>query len=101
MFVFLDSELWSVKWAARNVCAVYGEGAIAEGTAKGWLSRSNEKHFDLSDVSDTGRSPNLYEDHFNAIIHDDPCQTTRELVNELQTFNHRSTSEIRGQRFKN
>ena len=34
---------------ARNICAVYGDKAIGESTARKWFSRFNEDRFDISD----------------------------------------------------
>ena len=33
--------------AARNICAVYGDNAIAESTARKWFSRLKEDTFDI------------------------------------------------------
>ena len=69
--------------ATRNICAVYGENVIGESTARKWLCRFKEGHFDLSDSPRSGRPSGLDEDRLNALIHDDSHQSTRELANVM------------------
>ena len=40
--------------AARNICAVYGDNAIGESTARKWFSRVKEGRFDISDTPRSG-----------------------------------------------
>ncbi|XP_021571064.1 uncharacterized protein LOC110596169 isoform X2 [Carlito syrichta] len=69
--------------AARNICAVYGENAIGESTARKWFCRFKEGHFDLSDSPRSGRPSGFDEDRLNAVLREDPCQSTRELANVM------------------
>ena len=41
--------------AARNICAVYGNNAIGESTARKWFSRFKDDRFDVSDTPRSGR----------------------------------------------
>ena len=69
--------------AARNICAVYGENAIGESTARKWFSRFKENRFNISDTPRSGRSSGFDEDRLNILIHNDPRQCTRELANVM------------------
>ena len=69
--------------AARNICAVYGENAIGESTARKWFSRFKEDRFDISDTPRSERLSGFYEDCLNILIHNDPRQCTRELANVM------------------
>ena len=69
--------------AARNICAVYGDNAIGESTARKWFSRFKEDRFDNSNIPCSGRPSGFDEDHLNTIIHHDPNQCTHELPNVM------------------
>ena len=58
--------------AARNICAVYGDNAIAESTARKWLSRFKEDRFEISDTSSSGRTLGFDEDRLNTLIQNNP-----------------------------
>ena len=45
--------------AARNICAVYGDNAIGEITARKLTSRFKEDRFDISDTPRSGRPRDL------------------------------------------
>ena len=65
--------------AARNICAVYGDNDIGESTVRKWFSHFKQDRFDISDTPHSGRSSGFEEDCLNTLIHNDPCQCTREL----------------------
>lgn len=67
--------------ATRNICAVYGDNAIGESTARKWFSRFKEGHFDTSDTPRSGRPSGFDEARLNRLIHNSPRQSTRELAN--------------------
>ena len=69
--------------AARSICAVYGDNAIGENTERKWFSRFKEDRFDISDTLRSGRPSRFDEDRLNTLIHNDPRQCTRELVNVM------------------
>ena len=45
----------------KNICAVYGDNAIGESTARKWFSRFKEDHFDISGTRRSGRPPGFDE----------------------------------------
>ena len=69
--------------AAREICAVYGEGAIAERTARYWFAKFKSGNFDLKDASCSGRPSEFDEERLNQLLHEDARQTTRELAERM------------------
>ncbi|XP_065665663.1 histone-lysine N-methyltransferase SETMAR-like [Hydra vulgaris] len=69
--------------ATRENCAVYGEGAMPESTARRWFSRFKNGNFDLKDGSHTGRPIEFDEERLNQLLHENPRQTTRELAEQM------------------
>ena len=69
--------------AGRNICAVYGDNAIGESTARKWLSCFKDGRFDISDSSRSGRTSGFDEDGLNSLIHDYPRHCTRELADVM------------------
>ena len=69
--------------AARNICAVYGDNAIGESTARKWFYLFKKYRFDISDSQRSGRLSGFDEDRLNTLIHNDPRQCTRELANVM------------------
>ena len=67
--------------AARNICAVYGDDAIGESTARKWFSRFKEDRFDIRHTPHSRRLLEFDEDRLNTLIHYDPRQCTQELAN--------------------
>lgn len=59
------------------IFTVYGENVIEESTARNRISGFKEVHFDINDSS---RSDHLT---VNALNHDDPYQSARELANVI------------------
>ena len=68
---------------ARNICAMYGNNAIGENTARKWFSRFKEDNFYISDTPRSGRPSECDEDRLNTLIHKDPHQCARELENMM------------------
>ena len=69
--------------AARDICAVYGEDAIAERTAWDWLSRFKHNNFDLNDVPRSRRPVEMDEDQLKDLLKEDGRQTCRELAEKI------------------
>ena len=67
----------------RNICAVYGDNAIVENTARKWFYRFKEDNFDISVTSRSGRASGFDEDRLNILVHNNPCHCTRELANVM------------------
>ena len=69
--------------AARNICAVYGDNAVGESTARKWFSRFKEDRFDISDTPRSARPSGFDEDCVNTLIHNGRRQWSRELANVM------------------
>ena len=69
--------------AARDICAVYGEGAIAERTARDWYANFKNGNFDLKDAPRSGRPVEFDEERLNQLLHKDSRQMTMELEETL------------------
>ena len=63
--------------AAREICAVYGKGAIAERTAQYWFAKFKRGNFDLKDASHSGRPSEFDEERLNQLLHEDARQNQR------------------------
>ncbi|KOC64196.1 Histone-lysine N-methyltransferase SETMAR [Habropoda laboriosa] len=70
--------------AARDICAVYGEGAIAERTARDWYAKFKNGNFDLKDAPRSGRPVEFDEERLNQLLHVNSRQTTRELAEKME-----------------
>ena len=99
----MNAKKWSAKWRNWNISDIffslssiegreqrrqpetfapmYGDNAIGESSARKCFSHFKDDHFDISDTPHSGRSLGFDEDHLNTLIHNDPRQCTRELVN--------------------
>ena len=71
--------------AAREICAVYGEDAIAERTARDWFAKFKNGNFDLEDTPRTGRPTEFDEDHLKTLVKEDGRQTCRELAEKMNS----------------
>ncbi|CAI9734608.1 Hypothetical predicted protein [Octopus vulgaris] len=70
--------------AAGDICAVYGEGAIAERTARDWYAKFKNGNFDLKDAPRSGRPVEFNEKQLNQLLHENSHQTTRELAEKME-----------------
>ena len=61
--------------AAGDICAVYGEGAIAERTARDWYAKFKNGNFDLKDAPRSGRPVEFDEERLNQLLHENSRQT--------------------------
>ena len=70
--------------AARNICVMYGDNSLGDSTPRKWFSRFKEDRFDISDTQRSGRLSEFDENRLNTLIHNNPRQCTRELVNVMK-----------------
>uniref|UniRef100_A0A1I7X1C4 HTH_48 domain-containing protein n=1 Tax=Heterorhabditis bacteriophora TaxID=37862 RepID=A0A1I7X1C4_HETBA len=73
--------------AACDICAVYGEGAIAERTARDWYAKFKNGNFDLKDACCSGRSVEFDGEQLNQLSHENSRQTTMELAEKMGCSN--------------
>ena len=100
----VDTRKWTAKWRNCNISdiffsfrsiderkqrrqpetfAPYGDNATGESTERKSVSRFKEDRFNISDTPRSGKPSGFDEDRLNALIHNDPCQCTRELANVM------------------
>ena len=69
--------------ATRDICMVYGEGAIGESTARKWFAKFKNGNFDIDDTPRSGRPSEFDEDHLKALLKEESLQTSRELAKKM------------------
>ncbi|KFD67946.1 hypothetical protein M514_19823 [Trichuris suis] len=83
VLLFLYHGGLSAVAAAEKIQAVYGEEAISDRAARKWFSRFREGNFDLSDSARSERPSDFDEEKLNALVHENPRQSTRELAEKI------------------
>ena len=83
LLLFAFNRGFTVAKAAREICVVYGENAMAERTARYWFAKFKEENFDLKDAPRSGRPTELDEGQLNQVLHEDSRQTARELAERM------------------
>uniref|UniRef100_A0A914HSH7 Mos1 transposase HTH domain-containing protein n=1 Tax=Globodera rostochiensis TaxID=31243 RepID=A0A914HSH7_GLORO len=73
--------------AAQNICAVYGEDAIAERTARKWFVRFREGVFDLKNTPHTGRRSAFDEERLKSVWWDMEGVVHYEMLGRNETVN--------------
>ena len=69
----------NARTAARNICAVLGEGTIADRTCHHGFKRFQEDNISLEEYPRSGRSLECEVERLQALIEDNPRLTTHEL----------------------
>jgi len=69
--------------AANKICAVYGEGAIAEKTVRKWFAKFKANDFNFDDQERPGKSSTIDEDQIKTLIENNPRYMTRKLAEIL------------------
>ena len=62
---------------------VYGEGVIDESMAKKWFAKFQNVNFDIDDMPRSGKSSEFDKDHLKALLKEENCQTSLELVKKM------------------
>ncbi|KFD70118.1 hypothetical protein M514_17720 [Trichuris suis] len=84
VLLFLSNGGLSALAAAGKIQAVFEEEAISDRVvARKWFSRFREGNFDLSDSVRSGRPSDFDEEKLNALVHENPRQSTRELAQKI------------------
>ena len=83
LLLFAFNRGFTAAKAAREICVVYGENAMAERTARYWFAKFKEENFDLKDAPRSGRPTELDEGQLNQLLHEDLRQTTRKLAERI------------------
>lgn len=67
----------------RVICAIEGEHVVSETTCREWFRRFKTGDFDLNDKPRSGRPLETDEEELQALLHENPAQSTRELAAQL------------------
>ncbi|XP_036357692.1 uncharacterized protein LOC115210875 isoform X1 [Octopus sinensis] len=70
--------------AAHDICAVYGEDAIAERIARDWYAEFKNGNFDLKDTPRSGCPVEVDEERLNQLLHKNSHQTTWEPAEKME-----------------
>ena len=65
-----------VAIAARDICAVHGDGAMVERTARDWYAMLDKNYFDFKDAPCSGRPVEFDEERSNQRLHQNSRPTT-------------------------
>ena len=68
----------------KNICAVYGEGAVTDRTCQKWFARFRAGDFSLDDAPQSGRPVEVDGDQIETLIENNQCYTTREIADILR-----------------
>jgi len=74
----------------NKICAVYGEGAVAERTMRKWFARSKGDFNE--DQERPGRSSITDEDQIKTLIENNPRYTTYKLAEMLNMLKYPSST---------
>lgn len=82
LFFYRKSK--SATQVTKKICAVYGEGAIAEWTVQKWFAKLKVGDFNLHDQERPFRSSTIDEDQVKSLTENNPRYTIRELAEMLK-----------------
>ncbi|XP_011859834.1 PREDICTED: histone-lysine N-methyltransferase SETMAR-like isoform X2 [Vollenhovia emeryi] len=86
LMLFLYWKGRNATQAANKICAVYGEGAVAERTVRKWFARFKAGDFNLKDQERPGRPSTTDEDQIETLIENNPRYTTCRLAEMLRMY---------------
>ena len=69
----------------QKICAVYGEGAVTDGTCQKWLGKFHAGDFSLDDAPGSGRPVEVDSDQIKTLIENNEHYTTWEIADILKT----------------
>ena len=68
----------------KKICAVYGEGAVTDGTCQKWSVKFRAGNFSLDNAPRSGRSVEVDSDRIETFIENNQCYTTQEIADILK-----------------
>ena len=69
----------------KEICAVYGEGAVTDATCQKWFAKFYAGDFSLDHAPWSGRSVEVDSDQIKTLNENNQCCTTWEITNILKT----------------
>ena len=68
----------------KNICAVYGEGAVTDQTCQKWFAKFRAGDFSLDDAPRSGRPVAVDSEQMETIIENNQCYTTWKIADILK-----------------
>ncbi|VDL76477.1 unnamed protein product [Nippostrongylus brasiliensis] len=84
VLLFAFNKGLSATPATRDIRENYGDGPVAERTARKWYSKFRCGELDLEDASRCGRPSDVEQQRLNQMPEKDPRQTTKESTSRLE-----------------
>ena len=78
--IFAFNQYSKAAMAARDICAVHGEGAMVERASCDWYAKLKNRYFDLDDAPRSGRPVEFDEDRLSQLLYKNFSLTNRELA---------------------
>ena len=69
--------------ASEAILSAYPECGISRSTCSRWFAKFRSGNFDLEDNERSGRPIEADDNALEALLEEDPCQSTRELATQL------------------
>lgn len=82
LFYFRKGE--NTTQATKEICAVYGEGALAERTVRKWFAKFRAGDFNVKDQERSGRPSSTDDDQLKTLLDNNPRYTVRDLAEILK-----------------
>ena len=70
----------------KKTCAVYGEGAVTDGTCQNWFAKFCARDFSLDDAPQSGRQVEVDSDQIETLIENNQCYTMQEIAHILKIY---------------
>jgi histone-lysine N-methyltransferase SETMAR len=81
LFMFKQGK--NATEAASEICSVYGENAVTPRVCQKWFARFRDGNFQLEDQERAGRPRELNCEDLEAVVDENPRQSTRKLADIL------------------
>ena len=70
----------------KKTCAVYGEGAVTDGTCQNWFAKFCARDFSLDDAPQSGRQVEVDSDQIETLIENNQCYTMQEIADIRKVY---------------
>ena len=84
MIYYFKKGKIAMEHTQKKICAVYGEGAVTDGTCQKWSVKFRAGNFSLDNAPRSGRSVEVDSDRIETFIENNQCYTTQEIADILK-----------------
>ena len=78
----------------KNICAVYGEGAVTDRTCQKWFAKFRAGGFSLDNAPRLGRPVEVDSDQIETMTENNQCYTTQEIADILKISKSSAESHL-------